>query len=297
MFDIIIIGLGPAGVAAAIYAKRSNMNAIAIDPGPVGGLLNNINDISNYPGFTEITGPDLAFKMYQQVNTLDIPVISEPVIKIEKHEKNFIVSTTNKEYTGKKVIIAIGRKTRKLGLTDEDKYFGKGLSYCAVCDGPLYKHKDVCVVGGGNSALQEAMYLSTIVNKVYLVHRSETFRASAELVDTVKKTKNITIIDNDNVNKINGAEHVESLTLTSGKTIEVAALFAFIGYLPGTSFISNLNICNDNGYILVNENMETKIKGIYAAGDIIKQSYYQIVTATCEGATAALNAVKSIKAK
>ena len=295
MFDIIIIGLGPAGIAAAIYAKRSNMKVLAIESGPIGGLLNSINLISNYPGFAEINGPDLAYKMFEQVKSLDIPIVKEPVTKIDKHEGSFIISTTNKEYSGKKVIIAIGRKARKLDITDEGKYLGKGLSYCAVCDGPLYKNKDVCVVGGGNSALQEALFLSSIVNKVYLVHRSSSFRAEGELIDTIKNTSNITVIDGENVAKLNGEDKVESLTLTSGKTINVAALFAFIGYFPGTSFLSNLNICDENGYIIVNNDMETTTKGLYAAGDIIKQDYYQIVTATMEGASAALNAVKEIK--
>lgn len=295
MYDIIIIGLGPAGISAAIYSKRSNMNTLGIESGPIGGLLNNINNITNYPGYSKITGPDLAFKMYQQINNLNMPIINEPVTKIEKQKDGFLVSTTNNQYTAKKVIIAIGRKTRKLGLTDEEKYLGKGLSYCAVCDGPLYKNKDVCVVGGGNSAIQEALYLSTIVNKVYLVHRSTSFRASAELLNTLKKTSNISVIENDSVVKINGTDKVESLTLKSGSNLNVSALFAFIGYLPGTSFLNNLNICDENGYILVNNDMETTISGLYAAGDIIKQDYYQIVMATMEGATAALNAVKSTK--
>lgn len=295
MYDIIIIGLGPAGIAASIYAKRSNMNILTIESGPIGGLLNNIDDIKNYPGYSEIKGPDLAFNMFQQLKSLDVPIINEPVTKVKKQDNYFIVSTINNNYESKKVIIAIGRKARKLGLTDEDKYLGKGLSYCAICDGPLYKGKDVCVVGGGNSAVQETIYLAGIVNKVYLVHRNTSFRADEELVDKLKDIHNVEIIMNDNVAKINGTENIESLTLKSGKELPVSALFTFIGYLPGTSFLSNLDICDEAGYIKVDNKMSTPINGIYAAGDIIKQDYYQIVMATMEGAAAALNATKSIK--
>ena len=295
MYDIIIIGLGPAGIAASIYAKRSNMNILTIEAGPIGGLLNNIDDIKNYPGYFNIKGPDLAFNMFQQLKKLNISTVNEPVTKVEKEDNIFKITTVNNEYKTKKVIIAIGRKARKLGLTDEDKYLGKGLSYCAICDGPLYKGKDVCVVGGGNSAVQETIYLAGIVNKVYLVHRNSSFRASDELVNKLKDINNVEIIMNDNVTKINGADNVQSVGLQSGKELPVSALFTFIGYLPGTNFLNNLDICDEAGYIKVDDKMSTPIHGIYAAGDIIKQDYYQIVMATMEGATAALNATKAIK--
>ncbi len=295
MYDIIIIGLGPAGISAAIYAKRSNMNILTIEAGPIGGLLNNIDIIKNYPGYYNIKGPNLAFNMFQQLKDLNVPTVNEPVTKVEKDNNVFKVTTTNKEYQAKKVIIAIGRKARKLGLNDEDRFLGKGLSYCAICDGPLYKGKDVCVVGGGNSAVQETIYLAGIVNKVYLVHRNSSFRATDELVNKLKDINNVEIIMNENVTKINGTNNIQSVTLQSGKELPVSALFTFIGYLPGTSFLNNLDICDETGYIRVDNAMATPINGIYAAGDIIKQDYYQIVMATMEGATAALNAIKAIK--
>src|SRR5574344_2143287 len=187
MYDIIIVGMGPAGVAAAIYAKRSNINVLGIESSMVGGLLNNIDAIKNYPGYKDIKGPDLAFNMLEQIKDLQVPYVNDTVTNIEKVENHFIVTTTKNKYETKKVILAIGRKARKLGLTNEDKYLGHGLSYCAICDGPLFRGKDVCVVGGGNSAVQETIYLSGIVNKVYLVHRRDTFRATNALEKKKKK--------------------------------------------------------------------------------------------------------------
>jgi thioredoxin reductase (NADPH) len=295
MYDIIIIGLGPAGVAAAVYAKRSGLKVLGIEKSAVGGLLNNINEIKNYPGYAGVLGPDLSYNMYEQLKETNVEVAFDTVTRIDPKKNKFVVATTKKVYEAKKIIIGIGRAARKLGINDEDKYLGHGLSFCAVCDGPLYKGKDVCVVGGGNSALQETVYLAGIVNKVYLIHRRNTFRASAELINQVKKLKNVEIMMCDNVKEIHGEKNITGVTLESGKDLKVSALFTFIGYFPSTNFLSNLNICNKAGYILVNKKMETKVPGIYAAGDIIKQDYYQIVTATYEGATAALNAVKKIK--
>lgn len=295
MYDIIIVGMGPAGVAAAIYAKRSNINVLGIESSMVGGLLNNIDAIKNYPGYKDIKGPDLAFNMLEQIKDLQVPYVNDTVTNIEKVENHFIVTTTKNKYETKKVILAIGRKARKLGLTNEDKYLGHGLSYCAICDGPLFRGKDVCVVGGGNSAVQETIYLSGIVNKVYLVHRSENFRADAGLVDKLKSINNVEIIMNDNVNDLKGEPNLEKVMLKSGKELNVSALFTFIGYFPGTSFLNNLSITDEQGYIITDENMLTKVSGIYACGDIIKQDYYQIVMATMEGATASLNAIKAIK--
>src|SRR5574344_2097210 len=294
MYDIIIIGLGPAGVSAAIYAKRSNMKVLCIEKNAVGGLLNNINEIKNYPGYLNIKGPDLAFNMFNQLKELNVEIVYDTVTRVE-HNKTFNVSVTNNVYESKKVIIGIGRSARKLGISNEGKYLGKGLSFCAVCDGPLYKGKDVCVVGGGNSAVQEAIYLAGIVHKVYLVHRRDTFRASNLLVDNLKNLDNVEIITKDNVKELQGKDHLESVNLESGRTLNVAALFTFIGYFPSTNFLSNLNICDENGYILVDDHMETKVKGLYGIGDIIKQDYYQIITATYGGMVATLNAIKAIK--
>jgi thioredoxin reductase (NADPH) len=295
MYDIIIVGLGPAGVSAAIYAKRSNMNILGIESLMVGGLLNTIDDIKNYPGYGEIKGPNLAQEMFKQIKNLGVPFVNDTVTNIEPCDDYFIVTTTKEKYQTKKVILAIGRKARKLGLNNEDKYLGHGLSYCAICDGPFFKGKDVCVVGGGNSAVQETIYLANIVNKVYLVHRNSSFRADTDLVDKLKTLSNVELIMNDNVIDLVGEPNLNKVVLKSGKELNVAGLFTFIGYFPGTSFLSNLNICDENGYILTNENMETKLSGIYACGDIIKQDYYQIVMATSEGAIASLNAIKAIK--
>lgn len=296
IYDLIIIGMGISGISAAIYAKRSNLNVLVLDKSMPGGLLNNIENIDNYPGYIHISGPDLAQNLFEQLNSLEIEMKYEEVINIEALQEIEKVKTTTSEYKTKRVLIASGRSQRTLGLPNEKELLGKGISTCALCDGNFFRDKEVVVVGGGNSALQESLYLSRIVKKIYLVHRKNEFTAQPEIVDKVKSTDNIEILYNKNVKEIlNNNDRFSGVILNDDTKLEVEGLFIYIGFTPKADFIKNLNITNESGYILVDDKMETKVKGIYAAGDIIKKQVYQLVTGASEGAIAAINIINSLK--
>jgi thioredoxin reductase (NADPH) len=288
-YDSIIIGMGIAGISAAIYAKRSGNKVLMIEKMRPGGIINTIDKIENYPGFKSITGPDLAFQLFEQINELKVPYKIEEVIKISLDGEMKIVKTKEQEYRAKNILIATGRSPILLGLPKEEELIGKGISTCALCDGYLYKDKDIAVVGGGNSALQEALYLSNIVNKIYLIHRRDEFRGDAALVEQMKEKDNIEICYNSQVTELkeeNG--ELKQIVLNNTTTLPVKAMFVYIGYAPKTEFAKDLGITNQAGYLEVDENYETKVPGIYAAGDIIIKKVYQLVTAASEGATAAI---------
>ena len=294
-YDLIIIGAGPAGVAAAIYAKRSGLNILIIEKNMVGGLLNNINSIENYPGIKNISGPDLAFNMFEQLKNLNIKIQKEEVLDI-KLEDNFKKVITNKDtYFTKYIILATGRATNKLNVLNADKFLHKGISYCAICDGNLYKDQEVCVVGGGDSAFQESLYLANICSKVTILIRKNKARAKKELLNRVKEIKNIEILYNSSIERLDGKDKLESVQLTNGNTIKCSALFVYIGFLPSLAFLDNLDIAMENNYLIVDNNYETSIEGIYAVGDNIKQQIYQIVTAASAGAVAATNVFNELK--
>ena len=289
MYDIIIVGMGISGITAAIYAKRSNKKVLLIDKGMPGGLLNNIDLISNYPGLKDITGPDFAQKLLEQVESMEIPYILEEVISLDLQSKVKTIKTINNEYKTQKVILAMGRKPKFLGLDNEDDLLGRGLSTCAMCDAFFYKDKDIAVVGTGNSALQETMYLSNIAKKIYLINRRDGFRGEELLVEQIKNNPKVEIIYNANIKKYNTKdEKLESITLDNGKNLNVAGLFIYIGYRPATEIVDK-SILDDNGYIIVNEKLQTPIKDVYAIGDIIKKDVYQLVTATSDGARVIYN--------
>lgn len=296
IYDLIIIGMGISGISAAIYAKRSNLNVLVLDKSMPGGLLNNIENIDNYPGYIHISGPDLAQKLFEQLNSLEIEMKYEEVINIEALQEIKKVKTTTGEYETKRVLIASGRSQRTLGLPNEKELLGKGISTCALCDGNFFKDKEVAVVGGGNSALQESLYLSRLVKKIYLIHRKNEFTAQPEIIDKVKSTDNIEILYNKNIKEIlNNNDKLSGLILDDGLKLNVEGLFIYIGFTPKAEFIKELNITNEAGYILVDDKMETKVKGIYASGDIIKKQVYQLVTGASEGAIAAVNIISSLK--
>lgn len=288
-YDSIIVGMGVAGITAAIYAKRAGNNVLIIEKSRPGGILNIIDNIENYPGFKSISGPDLSLKLFEQITALQIPYKMEEVKEILSNEEEKIVVTNNATYKAKNILIATGRSPLLLGLPNEEALVGKGISTCALCDGTLYKGKEVAVVGGGNSALQEALYLSKIVKKIYLIHRREEFRGENELAEKIKKTNNIEILYNSQVTELIEKDNkLEAIKINNDKKISISALFIYVGYAPKTDFVNKLGITNSAGYIEVNENYETKVEGIYAAGDIIIKKVYQIVTAAAEGATAAI---------
>lgn len=295
IYDVIIIGLGPGGICASIYAKRAGLNVLCLDKAMPGGYLNFIDSIENYPGFTSISGPELAFKMYEQLKSLEVDFKNEAVTDIKGGEVKEVI-TKNEIYKGKKVIIATGRVSRELGLPHEAELLGKGISHCAMCDGMLYKGKEVAVVGGGNSALSEALYLANVVDKVHLIHRRDAFRAEEELVKRVLEKENIvTHMDSEVTKLIVSDGKLKKIELNKSKTLEVACMFTYVGYVPGTRFRTNLDIFDEQGYIEVDKNCETKEKGIYAIGDIIKKDVYQIVTAEAEGCIAVNHIVRNRK--
>lgn len=300
MYDVVIIGAGVAGISASIYAKRSNMNVLLVEKDAPGGQINKTAEIENYPGFTSIKGPDLAFNLFNQITALKIPYKSLEVLEIIDNKDYKILKTSKEDIKTKSVIIATGRSPRKLGIENEDKLYGNGISFCAICDANLYKDKDVLVVGGGNSALEESLYLSNIASSVTIINRSNKLRADNKVQDIVKQKENIEIVYNTEIDSFNiDKEKLVSVNLKNKEDrsiseLETDGIFIFIGYEPSNNLIMNLDLINDEGYIIVNNKMETKIPGIFACGDIIKKDLYQIVTSESEGAIAATFAKKYV---
>ena len=292
MYDIIIIGCGVAGMTAALYAKRANKKVLVLEKNNYGGKIINTIDIENYPGEDHISGYDLATKLYNQIIELGVEIKYEEVINISLGDSIKEIETKDNNYTSNAIIIATGSKTRKLNIDLEDKFVGKGISYCATCDGSFYKDKDVCVVGGGNTALEEALYLSNIAKKVYLVHRRDKFRGDLLLVNKVIEKNNIEIIYNGNVTKLKGEEKLESIVIDDGIEIKVDGLFIAIGYDPNNDIFKNIVELDEDGYIIADELCHTNIDGIFVAGDNRAKSLRQLVTATSDGAIASTEAIK-----
>ena len=297
-YDVIVIGMGPAGITAALYLKRANLNCLVIEKNAPGGLLNKTSTVENYPGIIQITGPDLAYKFYEQLNAQQIPQKFEEVKEIINDNDYKKVVTNKGEYTTKKIIIAIGREPKKLKNTNEERLEGKGISFCSLCDGTLYKNEEVSIIGGGNSALEEALYLSDICKKVTIINKSNSLKGDSILIDKVNDKENIEVINNSEVKEFHGKndklEYVTLKTDKEDKDLYVKACFIFIGYEPATKFLKNLDILDEKGYINVDEARRTKIKGIYAAGDIVKKEAYQIITASSDGAIAAVSCIKDL---
>ena len=283
-FDCVVVGSGIAGMTAAIYLKRSNVNVLLLDNDAPGGLLNKISVIENYPGFNKISGPDLAYKIYEQVTNLGIEIRYGKVLDIKDH----IIKTDVEEITANKVILAIGRKARKLDNTNDIK----NISYCALCDGNLYKDKTVAIVGYSNSAIEEAIYLSDICKKVIIIGRGSHFKGEESLVDKIYNKKNIEVQLNCVIETLNKENNLLSEIITNKGSFKVDGMFVSIGYEPNTSFLNELE--KDNGYIIVDDKMKTNIDYIYACGDIIKKDIYQLTTAVGEATVAAINVKKTI---
>ena len=300
MYDLIIVGLGAAGISAAIYAKRSNLKVLCLEKGIPGGIINYIDKIDNYPGLPNISGADLSYKLYEHLMSLNIEYKLEAVTHVEKEENTFKISTKEATYETKRVIIASGRKARKLGLPNEEKFLGRGISYCAVCDGAFFKNQTIAVVGSGRSAVQETLYLSNFAYKIYMLIRKDKLKVEEQLLEQIKSKKNIEIIYNTTITSLNGEEKLTSLTINKENQeqhLEVSGLFIYIGYEPNISYLSNFNIFDEEGYVKVNAKYETEVEGLYAVGDNIKNDYYQIITAMSEGTEAALNVAASLNEK
>ena len=295
IFDVIVIGAGVSGMTASIYLKRANKNVLLIESGMFGGQINKTYIIENYPGFIKIDGPTLASNMFSQITNLEIKYKLETVRNLSLSGNNFLVETDKDKYLAKKIIIATGRVPRKLGLSNEDKLVGNGISYCAYCDGFFFKNKEIAVVGGGNSALEEALYLADLCTKVYIIHRRNEFSADEILQEKIKQKSNIivkynsvvkAVIENDNLLSKIVVENSEKEEI-----LDVSGLFIYIGSIPKNDFLNELDLEMENNYIVVDKNMKTSIDGIYACGDVIKKEVYQISTAVGEGAIAAISII------
>lgn len=297
MYHTLIIGSGVAGMTAAIYLKRARKDICILENGVPGGQITLASSVENYPGFSSITGSDLALNIYNQVLNLGVTYKYTKANQVKVEDDFITVITDKEEIKCKNLIIATGRAPRKLEVTLEDRLVGSGISFCATCDSSLYKDKKVAVVGGGTAALEEAIYLSKICNSVTLIHRRDTFSATDALVNDVKNTKNITILTNRTVkefkvndNKLSGI--VLEDKQNNQEEITVDGCFEYIGQVPNTKIFENLDILDDKGYVNVDKNYQTKISGIYAVGDCVKKDLYQVVTACSEGAIAANNIIK-----
>lgn len=297
MFDIIVVGGGPCGLSSAIYGKCAGKSVLVLEKLMYGGQIINTPSIENFPLALHMSGASFATKMYEQAKELGAVIKFEEVLKINNFDDYKEVVTNKETYRGKTVIIATGKVNRKLALSNEDRLVGKGVSYCATCDGNFYKGKNVAVVGGGNTALEDALYLSKICNKVYLIHRREEFRGEDKSVTLLKSTKNVTLVLNSSVVSLNGEDKLESIEITNTngfkKVIDVDGIFIAIGQVPVNDNFKDLVDIDEDGYIVANGSL-TNVPGVFVAGDARKKEVYQLVTAVSDGAIASLDAIKYI---
>ncbi|HIU22238.1 MAG TPA: FAD-dependent oxidoreductase [Candidatus Fimihabitans intestinipullorum] len=297
-YDCIVIGAGVSGMTAAIYLKRAGLDVLLLEKSAPGGQINQTSKIENYPGFLSVDGPTLAMNMFEQVQNLDISYQYGNVAKIRNREDLKEVITDQDTYLAKALIIATGRIPNKLNLEEENQFINRGVSWCALCDGSFYKNKVVGVIGSGNSALEEALYLSEICSKVIMMNRKDRYKGSAMLLEELKKKDNVEFIYHCVVQKLNEKDgHLGSITVKQDeniKEIKMEGLFEYIGYHPDTEILQDFNITSSDGYIIVDQNMKTNEKGIYACGDVIQKDVYQIATAIGEGAIAATQVQKDL---
>ncbi|MGQ9631939.1 MAG: thioredoxin-disulfide reductase [bacterium] len=302
IYDVVIIGGGPGGLSAALYAARSRLKTLVVEKLSLGGQISTTDVVENYPGFPEpIGGPELAQRLQSQAERFGAKIEFDEVKRLEDRGKfKAVIAEYSGEILAKAVIIASGADPRKLGVPGEDELRGRGVSYCATCDGAFFKDKEVVVVGGGDAAVEEGIYLTRFAQKVNIVHRRDRLRATKMLQDRAFKNEKMNFIWNTVVTSINGRDVVEGVTLKNVKTNEVRefpcdGVFVYIGHNPNVGFLNGLLKMDDKGLIEVNLNMETSVPGIYAIGDVRTESRRQMVTACGDGATAALMAEKHIE--
>lgn len=301
MYDILIIGAGPAGMTAAIYGQRGGKKTIVFDKLSYGGQVINTAEVANYPGMPNMTGLDFAEKTYNQMKNLGAEMSYEEISEIRDADKPIktVVTSSGKEYECKTIIIATGSSPRPLGVENEDRFKGAGISYCATCDGAFFRNKTVAVCGGGNTALEDAEVLSDIAEKVYLVHRRDEFRADATNVKRVKAKKNVELVLDSVVTAINGERFIQGIEVENKKTSEkrelkIDGLFVAIGQMPENEIFKDIVKLNKAGYIESGEDCVTATDGIFAAGDCRGKKVRQITTAVSDGAIAALAAIEHI---
>jgi thioredoxin reductase (NADPH) len=296
IYDVVIIGAGPAGLTAAVYTSRADLKTLMIERGVPGGQMMNTEEVENYPGFDSILGPELSNKMFEHAKKFGAEYAYGDIKEIIDGKEYKTIVAGNKEYKARAVIISTGAEYKKLGVPGEQEFGGRGVSYCAVCDGAFFRDRELIVVGGGDSAVEEGVYLTRFASKVTIVHRRDTLRAQKILQQRAFDNPKIDFIWDTEVKEIHGTNgKVSSVTLYNkkeNKTYEknVDGVFIYIGMVPLSGPFQSLGITNENGYIETNEKMETKIPGIFAAGDVREKDLRQIVTATGDGSIAAQSA-------
>ena len=296
MYDLIIIGSGPAGLSAAIYGKRAGLNLLVLEKNPMsGGQVLNTYEVDNYLGMPGINGFDMGVQFRQHADKLGVEFRETEASAIEDRGSVKIVRTDSEELETKTVILATGAVHAHLGVPGEEELSGMGVSYCATCDGAFFRERTVAVVGGGDVALEDAIYLARICGKVYLIHRRDELRGARVLQDQLKSLPNVEILYSHAVEEIQGSDAVEGLRIKNLKTDEiselpVAGLFVAVGIRPGTELVKELTACDEGGYVLAGEDCATQVPGLFAAGDVRKKPIRQIVTAVSDGANAAMSA-------
>lgn len=300
MFDVLIIGGGPAGLTAAIYTARGGLKTVVLEAMMPGGQIASTEKVDNYPGFPNgINGFELGNSFYQQALSQGAEFIFEQVVDMELDQKVKKIITTEQTLEAKAVIVAAGSKPRPLGAPGEELFLGRGVSYCATCDGAFYKGKKVAVIGGGNSALEEGVYLTKFASQVYLIHRRKEFRAAFTAVQKAQNHDKVEIILDSVVEEISGEGKVEKLKLKNIQTgarqeLAVDGVFIYVGTEPNTKFVSGYFQTDENGYIITDEQLKTNIPGVYAAGDIRSTPLRQVATAVGDGALAAVQVEKYV---
>jgi len=297
-YDVIIIGAGPAGYTAGIYCSRARHDTLIISGLLPGGQLMNTTDVENYPGFDEgIMGPDLMLTMRKQAERMNTTIIDDVVVNVDFRAKPFKVLTGSEEYEAKAVIVCTGATPRKIGIEGEQTFSGKGVSYCATCDGAFFRNQDIAVVGGGDTCMEEATFLTKFASKVHIIHRRDTFRASKIMQDRALNNENIEVHWNSVIEDIKGDQKVQQIILKDtktgeNKTLEMGGVFVAIGHEPNTELFKEQLELDENGYIVLKNNTQTSIDGIFSAGDVHDHRYRQAVTAAGYGCMAAIDVDK-----
>ncbi|MGB9803423.1 thioredoxin-disulfide reductase [Desulfofundulus sp.] len=298
MYDVAIIGGGPAGLTAGIYSARAKLKSLLIERGMTGGLAATTEFIENYPGFSEgIGGPELMTRMEAQARRFGLEIVNSNVEAIRKENLHFIINTEDTEIVARTVIVATGAQPQRLQVRGEETFYGRGVSYCATCDGAFFKDKHVAVVGGGDAAVEEAMFLTKFASRVFIIHRRGELRATRILQERARQNPRLQFIWYSVVDEIMGRETVSGVRIKdvrTGQTSElpVEGVFIYIGYSPNSSLVKELVKLDEQGYILTDANMHTSCPGLFAAGDVRQKSLRQVVTAVADGAIAAVSAEK-----
>lgn len=298
MYDVIIVGGGPAGLTAAIYLLRACKKVLVIEKEVFGGQITKSSLVENYPGCPNISGMKLGNMMYDQAKDLGMEALYGEVTSISKENDLFSVFVGKEKYQSKSIIYAAGVRPRKLEIENESKLLGKGVSYCATCDGAFFKDKTVCVIGGGNTAIDDALYLSNICKKVYLIHRREEFRAEPLKVTHLKQKENVEFFYHAVVQDILGEEKVEKVKILVEdleKELEVDGVFVAVGSVPNTQILKDFLSISSNGYLFVNHQLETSIPGFFVAGDVREKTVRQLTTAVCDGTIAAMEVIQYLE--